>query len=259
MNSLFSLAGRVALVTGGNSGIGRAIACGFASAEASVVIAARDESRTTETVDHIRTRYGTEALGVRVDVRDGTQIRAGVEKALARFGELHILVNNAGTTIRRPPEELSEEEWAEVVDTNLKGAFLFSQAVYPAMKEGGGGKIINIGSMASIFGGARVAPYAASKGGLVQLTRSLAVAWGVDNIQANALLPGWINTPLSLRVRRSQSGGDLIESAIAERTPLKRWGEPGDLVGAAIFLASHASDFVTGVALPVDGGYSVHI
>ena len=259
MKELFSLEGRVAIVTGGNSGIGKAIVCGFASVGADVVIAARNKTNTAAAVRHIEKTYGTRALGVRVDVRKEKQIHDAVRQVLNVFGRIDILVNNAGTTIRKLPQDYTAAEWDEVLETNLKSVFLFSQAVYPVMKKAGGGKIINIGSMASIFGGARVAPYGASKGGVVQLMRSLAVAWAPDNIQVNAILPGWINTPLSLRVRKSESGSDLIESAIAKRTPIGRWGEPEDLAGAGIFLASRASDFVTGVALPVDGGYSVQI
>lgn len=259
MKDLFSLEGRVAIVTGGNSGIGKAIACGFAGMGADIIIAARNQIKTAEVVRHIEETYHARVLGVKVDVRQNRQILDAVGQVLDSFGQIHILVNNAGTTIRKLPQDLTAAEWDEVLETNLRSAFVFSQAVYPSMKKAGGGKIINIGSMASIFGGAKVAPYGASKGGIVQLMRSLAVAWAPDNIQVNAILPGWINTPLSFRVRRSESGSDLIESAIAERTPMGRWGEPEDLQGAAIFLASRASDFVTGVALPVDGGYSAQI
>ncbi len=259
MKDLFSLEGRVAIVTGGNSGIGRAIACGFAGMGADIVIAARNETKITEVSRHIEETYHAKVLGVQVDVRQERQIHEAVRQVFDAFGQINILVNNAGTTIRKLPQDFTTTEWDEVLDTNLKSAFLFSQAVYPAMKKAGGGKIINIGSMASIFGGAKVAPYGASKGGIVLLMRSLAVAWAPDNIQVNAILPGWINTPLSLSVRRSEAGSDLIESAIAKRTPMGRWGEPEDLQGAAIFLASRASDFVTGVALPVDGGYSAQI
>jgi len=259
MKDLFSLEGRVAIVTGGNSGIGKAIACGFAGMGADIVIAARNETKITEVSRHIEETYHAKVLGVQVDVRQEGQIHEAVRQVLDAFGRIDILVNNAGTTIRKLPQDFTPTEWDEVLETNLKSAFLFSQAVYPAMKKAGGGKIINIGSMASIFGGAKVAAYGASKGGIVLLMRSLAVAWAPDNIQVNAILPGWINTPLSLRVRRSEAGSDLIESAIAKRTPMGRWGEPEDLQGAAIFLASRASDFVTGVALQVDGGYSAQI
>jgi len=259
MKDLFSLEGRVAIVTGGNSGIGKAIAYGFAGMGADIVIVARNEIKTAEVAHHIEETYHSRVLGVRADVRQKRQIHDAVGQVLNAFGGIHILVNNAGTTIRKLPQDFTTEEWDEVLETNLRSAFLFSQAVYPAMRKAGGGKIISIGSMASIFGGAKVASYGASKGGIVQLMRSLAVAWASDNIQVNAILPGWINTPLSFSVRKSESGTDLIESAIARRTPMGRWGEPEDLQGAAIFLASRASGFVTGVAFPVDGGYSAQI
>ncbi|HUT42795.1 MAG TPA: SDR family oxidoreductase, partial [Desulfobacterales bacterium] len=145
-------------------------------------------------------------------------------------------------------------EWDEILRVNLRGVFLCSQAVYPSMKKSGGGKIINIGSMTSIFGSAKMAPYGASKGGVVQMMRSLAVAWAPDNIQVNTILPGWINTDLAIQARKDLPG---LEERVKERTPVGRWGETQDLAGAAIFLAAPASDFVTGVALPVDGGFSI--
>jgi 2-deoxy-D-gluconate 3-dehydrogenase len=259
MKDLFSLAGKTAVVTGGNTGIGRAIAQAYAAMGSDIVIAARNEAKTTEVVQYLKDAFHTRILGVRVDVRKEKEIQDAVNQVFDTFGRIDILVNSAGTTIRKLPQDFTTAEWDEVLDTNLKGAFLFSQAVYPAMKKAGGGKIIHIGSMASIFGGARVAPYGASKGGIVQLVRSLAVAWAPDNIQVNAILPGWIDTPLSFRIRKSDSGSDLIESAISKRTPMGRWGKPEDLQGTAIFLASQASNFVTGIALPVDGGYSAQI
>jgi 2-deoxy-D-gluconate 3-dehydrogenase len=170
------------------------------------------------------------------------------------FGRLDILVNNAGTTFRKPPEQLSMDEWRTVLDTNLTSAFVLSQAAYPVMRENGGGKIINIGSMLSIFGMAHTAAYGASKGGIVQLTRSLATAWAKDNIQVNALLPGWIDTDLTRRGREQISG---LHERVLARTPAGRWGEPTDFAGVAVFLASAASNFVTGTAIPVDGGFSV--
>jgi 2-deoxy-D-gluconate 3-dehydrogenase len=154
---------------------------------------------------------------------------------------------------RKPPEEIAEHEWREIMDVNLGAALFCAQAVYPHMKAAGRGKILNIGSMYSLFGAATVAAYAASKGGLLQLTRSLACAWAHDNIQVNAILPGWIDTDLTRRAR--QQVADLHDFVLS-RTPAGRWGEPDDLAGAAVFLCSSAADFVTGAALPVDGGYS---
>ena len=176
-----------------------------------------------------------------------------VEETAGRLGRLDILINNAGTNIRKAPETYSLDEWREVLETNLTSVFLTSQAVHPHLKRSGGGKIVNIGSMLSIFGAPFAAPYGASKGGVVQLTKGLATAWAKDNIQVNAVLPGWIDTPLTIKARADVDG---LHDRVLSRTPAGRWGAPGDLAGVAVFLASAASDFITGVAIPVDGGYS---
>lgn len=254
MENMFSLKGKVAIITGGNGGIGKEIALAFASVGAHIVIAARNEQKTADAEREIREAFGIQVLGLKVDVADERQVRRMVDQTLEKFKCINILVNNAGITIRKMPQDYQMSEWDEILRVNLRGVFLCSQAVYPAMKKTGGGKIINIGSMTSIFGNAKMAPYGASKGGVVQMTRSLAVAWAPDNIQVNAILPGWINTDLAIQARK-----DLprIEERVMERTPVGRWGEPQDLAGAAIFLAASASDFVTGVALPVDGGFSI--
>ncbi|HEX77041.1 MAG TPA: glucose 1-dehydrogenase [Dehalococcoidia bacterium] len=254
MKDLFDLEGKVAIVTGGNGGIGKGIARGLGAMGADLAIAARNQAKTAEAARQIGEEFGRRVLGVQVDVRQEGQIRAMVAQVLDRFGRIDILVNNAGINIRKMPQDYLTAEWDEVLETNLRSAFLCSQAVYPAMKEAEGGKIINIGSMTSIFGGAKLAPYGTSKGGIVQLTRSLAVAWAPDNIQVNAILPGWINTDLTVQARKDIPG---LNERVLARTPAGRWGEPHDLAGAAIFLASRASDFVTGAALPVDGGYSI--
>jgi 2-deoxy-D-gluconate 3-dehydrogenase len=179
-----------------------------------------------------------------------------VRNTLDAYHRIDVLVNNAGINIRKMPQDLSSAEYDEILDINLRGAFLCAKAVYPAMKAAGGGKIINIGSMTSLFGGAKLMAYGASKGGIVSMTRALASAWAVDNIQVNAILPGWIDTDLTRRGRVEIQG--LNEQVLA-RTPMGRWGEPEDIQGAAIYLSTAASDFVTGVALPVDGGYSANI
>ena len=256
MKDLFSLKDKVAIVTGGNGGIGKAIARGLAGMGANIVIAARNEAKTKEAVTEIHEEFGIKVIGVKVDLHQEEQIRALAAKARETFGRIDILVNNAGTNIRKLPQDYTAAEWDEVLDTNLRGAFLCSQAVYPAMKAAGGGKVINIGSMTSIFGGAKLAPYGTSKGGIVQMTRSLAVAWAPDNIQVNAILPGWIDTELTRQARKELLG---LEERVISRTPVGRWGKPDELIGPAIFLASHAADFLTGVALPVDGGYSIMI
>jgi 2-deoxy-D-gluconate 3-dehydrogenase len=180
--------------------------------------------------------------------------RQAVQRTVERFGRLDILVNNAGTTVRKQPEELTVQEWHLVMDTNLTSAFLCSQAAYPHMVRAGGGKIINIGSMMSVFASSYATPYAASKGGIVQLAKSLAVAWAKDNIQVNAILPGWIDTDLTRKAREQVQG---LNERVLARTPAQRWGMPDDFAGIAVFLAAPASNFITGAAIPVDGGYSV--
>jgi len=256
MTDLFNLQGKVAIVTGGNGGIGLGIARGLASAGSNIVIGARNQAKTEEAVKSLSKEFKVEVLGLQADVKAEDQVQSMVEKTVEKFGRIDILVNNAGINIRKFPQEYTVQEWDEVITVNLRSAFVCAKAVYPAMKKTGGGKIINIGSMTSLMGGAKLAPYGASKGGIVQLTRSLAVAWGPDNIQVNAILPGWINTELTIKARQQLPG---LEENVVARTPMGRWGNPADLVGAAIFLASKASDFVTGVALPVDGGFSVMI
>jgi 2-deoxy-D-gluconate 3-dehydrogenase len=249
MKEMFGLPGKVAIVTGGNGGIGKAIASAMASAGADIVIAARNESKTAAAVREIQQASGTRVVGTKADLRREADIQAIAAKALEAFRRVDILVNNAGTNIRKLPQEYTPAEWDEVLDINLRGAFLCSQAVYPAMKSAGGGKIINIGSMTSIFSGAKLAAYSTSKGGIVQMTRSLAVAWALDNIQVNAILPGFINTDLT-RLGRKEIPG--LEERVTSRTPVGRWGEPEEVAGAAVFLASPAADFITGAALPVD-------
>jgi 2-deoxy-D-gluconate 3-dehydrogenase len=176
-----------------------------------------------------------------------------VADAAERFGRLDILVNNAGMSIRKPPESYTVEEWRRVLDTNLTGALVCCQAVYPHMQRRGGGKIVNIGSMMAIFGAAYAAAYSASKGAIVQLSKSLATAWAKDNIQVNAVLPGWIDTELTRDARQQVPG---LNERILNRTPAGRWGRPDDLAGIAVFLGGPASDFVTGAAIPIDGGFS---
>jgi 2-deoxy-D-gluconate 3-dehydrogenase len=251
---LFDLHGKVAIVTGGNGGLGRGMAVGLAQAGATLVIAARNQAKTATTAAELRQGYGVQVLELRVDVCEEAAVHDMVAQTLHAFGRIDILVNNAGTNIRKAPEALSMAEWHTILDTNLSSAFLCSQAVYTAMVRAGGGKIINNGSMFSLFGGSHVLAYGASKGGVVQLTKSLAVAWAKDNIQVNAILPGWLHTDLTQSAMQDLPG--LYERVLA-RTPQGRWGQPEDLAGVAVFLASRASDFVTGVALPVDGGYSV--
>jgi len=249
---LFDLTGKVAIVTGGNGGLGLGMALGLAGAGANIVVAARNQEKTQQAMQAIEA-LGVKALGVYLDVLKPELIEACMQQTVEAFGGLDILVANSGTVVRKPPEELSEEEWDLVVDTNLKGTFLCCKAVLPHLIQRGGGKIITNGSMFSIFGSTVRSAYPASKGGIVQLTKSLAVAWARYNIQVNCILPGWLTTELTAPVYEHPEFGP----AIVKRTPAGRWGNPDDMRGAAVFLASRASDFVTGTAIPVDGGFSV--
>jgi 2-deoxy-D-gluconate 3-dehydrogenase len=252
MSRLFDLTGRVAVVTGGNGGIGLAMAEGLAEAGARVIISGRRQDKARTALARLDA-VGGEALFIAADIGAGAACcEALMSEALKRCGRIDILVNNAGMNIRKRPEALTADDWRAVLDVNLTGAFHCAQAVYPAMTRQGGGKIINVASIYAQFGAPLVAAYAASKGGLVQLTRSLAAAWAPQNVQVNAVLPGWIDTELTTAAREQIP--ELNEMVLG-RTPAGRWGKPADLAGIAIFLAAPASDFVTGAALPVDGGY----
>jgi 2-deoxy-D-gluconate 3-dehydrogenase len=252
-SELFDLKGKVAIVTGGNGGIGLGMARGLADAGADVAVVGRNEAKSTAAVTELKSRGGR-AIAIQTDVTDKAAVTAMVEQVKREFGRIDILVNNAGINIRKPPHVLEIEEWSSVIDTNLTSAFLCSKAVHSAMKQAGGGKIINIGSMMSIFGASFAPAYAASKGGIVQFTRACACAWAADNIQANAILPGWIDTDLTKRARVEVDG---LHERVLARTPAARWGAMDDFAGIAVFLASPASAFVTGTAIPVDGGYSI--
>ena len=251
--TIFDLQKRVAFITGGNGGIGLGMAKGFASAGAAVVIAGRNKTKAQSALSELHS-LGAQAEFVELDVLKEASCHETIQRAVERYGRLDILVNNAGTSIRKQPEDLTAQDWHLVMNTNLTSAFLCSQAAYPHMVRTGGGKIINIGSMMSIFGMPYAAPYAASKGGIVQMTRAMATAWAKDNIQVNTILPGWVDTDLTRSARQQVSG--LNEKVLA-RTPAQRWGAPDDFAGIAVFLAAPASNFITGVAIPVDGGYSI--
>lgn len=248
---LFDLHGKVAAVTGGNGGIGLGMAGGLARAGAAVLVVGRDAAKNARAVEGLRAVGGRAEAAV-IDVADDACGDQVVEAALRHFGRLDILVNNAGINQRKAPQDYTAGEWRRILDVNLTSAFLCSKAAHGAMKRDGG-KIINIGSMTSLFGAAMATAYGASKGGIVQMTKALAAAWAADRIQVNAVLPGWIDTDLTRAGR--QAAPQMYEQIIA-RTPARRWGVPDDLAGVAVFLASAASDFVTGAAIPVDGGYS---
>jgi len=243
----------VAIVTGGNGGIGLGIARGLAHAGAKIAIVARNAEKSETAARALADEIGAKPLVLSGDVAQPRDVAKVTSAVLERLGRIDILFNNAGINIRKQPQELSPEEWHKVIDVNLTGALLMAQAVYPAMKKAGGGKIINIGSMTSIFGAPFAVAYASSKGGIVQMSKSMASAWAADNIQVNALLPGWFETELTDRARVEVKG--LYERVLA-RIPAGRWAKPQDIAGTAIWLASPASDYVTGVAIEVDGGYS---
>ena len=252
---MFDLKGKVAVVTGGNGGIGLGMARGLAKAGARVVVAARNKEKSAAAVRELQA-LGAGALVVSVDVTQEKSVDAMIGETVEKCGGLDILVNNAGINIRKPAQDLSLEEWRQVLDTNLTSAFLCSRSAYPHMKRAGAGKIINIGSMLSIFGAAFAPAYGASKGGIVQLTKSLATGWARDNIQVNAVLPGWVDTDLTRQARKEIQG---LNERVLAGTPAGRWGGIDDFGGIAVFLASPASDFLTGTAIPLDGGYSTLI
>ncbi len=251
--NLFDLTGKVAIVTGGNGGIGLGMALGMAHAGASIAVLGRNTAKSEAAAQSIETETGVKTMVVTADVSKPDQIDSALASVLGHFKRVDILFNNAGINIRKPPEELALAEWHEVMDANLTSAFLLSKAVYPAMKRQGGGKIVNIGSMTSIFGSSFAPAYATSKGGIVQLTKSLALAWAPANIQVNAILPGWFDTELTQNARKQISG---LHERVLARIPQGRWATPADMAGTAVWLASAASDYVTGVAIEVDGGYS---
>ncbi|NIZ14485.1 SDR family NAD(P)-dependent oxidoreductase [Phaeobacter sp. HF9A] len=249
---MMTLKDKVALVTGGNGGIGLAMAAALADAGAMLAIVGRNPTKTAEAATAL-TREGVEApLAISGDMTREDSIAETLAQVVARFGGLDILINNAGTNDRKLPQDYALAEWNRLLASNLTSAFMASTAAHPLMAARGGGKIVNIGSIMSVLASPMSAPYAAAKGGLVQLTKSLATAWAVDNIQVNAILPGWIDTDLTVTAREQVEG---LNDRVLSRTPAGRWGRPADLGGAALFLCAPASDFVTGISLPVDGGF----
>lgn len=250
MAGMFDLTGRVALVTGGNGGIGFGMARGLAACGARIVIAGRNAEKNKAAAAEL----GGETIALQADLMDPAVPARLVEEVLAQAGRLDILVNNAGTNIRKPPHEVSDEEWMTVLDTNLTSVMRLTRAAHPALKASGHGRVINIGSMLSIFGVYFSPAYGASKGAVVQYTKSLAAAWSADGITANAILPGWIDTELT---RKARQDVPTLHDAVVARSPCKRWGDPKDFGGIAAFLASDEAAFVTGTAIPVDGGYSI--
>jgi 2-deoxy-D-gluconate 3-dehydrogenase len=246
-----SLKGKVAVVTGGNGGIGLGFATGLAQAGADIAIWARNIEKSEAAVKKLKS-LGVNAKAFNVDVADKNQINQGMIDTEKEFGGVDILVANAGINIRKAPENYLPDEVDRIIKVNLTGVFDCCQAVYPSMKKRGGGKIITVGSLTSVFGFGIAPIYSATKGAVVQLTMSLANSWGRDNIQVNSVLPGWIKTELTEQTR---SLPDFVNKVL-DRTPAGRWGEPIDFAGIAKFLGSSDSDFITGVAIPVDGGFT---
>jgi NAD(P)-dependent dehydrogenase (short-subunit alcohol dehydrogenase family) len=251
---LFDLSGKTAIVTGGGAGIGRQMAQALAEAGANLVLCARKVERCEQAATEL-SQLGVRALGLRCDVRQPEAVQAVVDRTREEFGRIDVLVNNAGTVWGAPPEETPLDGWQKVIDVNLTGVFVFSQAAGRVMIDAEGGKIVNIASVAGLGGAppeiVNAIPYHASKGGVIAFTRDLACKWARHGINVNAIAPGWFPSEMSRYVLDRQG------EALVERVPLRRFGGPDDLKGAVVFLASAASDYVTGHTLVVDGGESV--
>lgn len=250
--ALFDLSGRVAVVTGGDRGIGRSIALGLAEAGAAVAVLARNEEKNRQVVSELKA-MGVPAMSLKVDVTDRPALEPALQQVERELGGIHILVNNAGNAVLSGGV-LNEtaEDWDSVIATQLTAVFLLSKFAARTMLKSGGGKIINLGSMYSYFGSGLVPSYSAAKGAIMQLTKSMAIELAPHNIQVNAIAPGWIETDLTVAVRSMPMNDEILA-----RTPAGRWGKPDEMIGTAVYLASRASDFVTGVMIPVDGGYAV--
>ena len=249
---VFKLDGRVALITGGNRGLGFAMAQALAEAGADVVVTSRQKEKALESAAHLAQITKRRTLGLAVDVTNVEQIEAMVHAVVKEFGRIDILVNNAGINVRKPVEELDEVSWDLVQDTNLKAPFLCSRAAARFMKERHYGRVINVSSMLGLVGLPERGAYCSSKGGLIQLTRVLALEWATHNIMVNALCPGPFATELNIPVMKNPQANQFFLNHIA----LGRWGQPEELGGVIVFLASDASSFMTGAALVVDGGWT---
>lgn len=257
MNSkdLFNLSGNVAVVTGGNGGIGRSLALGFAAAGASVAIVGRNEEKNQRVLGELQA-IGNPAMAVRLDLTERDRLESVIKEIEHQLGPVGILVNNAGiASLSGGILQETPGDWDSVIETQLNAVFLLSKVAARGMAERKAGKIINIGSMYSYFGSAFAPSYSAAKGAIVQLTKSMAIEMAPYNVQVNAIAPGWFVTDMTMPVRSPEM--KEMNDEIITRTPAGRWGEPDELIGTAVFLASQASDFVTGTLIPVDGGYSI--
>jgi len=254
-DNLFDLEGRVAVVTGGNGGIGRSLALGYAAAGASVAILGRNEKKNQRVLAELQD-IGTPSLALRVDLTQRDRHESALQEVERELGPVDILVNNAGiAALSGGILQESADDWDNVIETQLNAVFLFSKLAARSMAERQSGKIINIGSMYSYFGSSVAPSYSAAKGAIMQLTKSMAIELAPHNIQVNGIAPGWFVTDMTAAVRSPE--WKELNDEIMLRTPAGRWGDPDELIGTAVFLASPASDFVTGTMIPVDGGYSI--
>jgi len=248
---MFSLKGKSGIVTGAGSGIGKAIANGLVQAGAEIVIVGRNRERLEKAATEIE-KFGGPVIALQADISKMEEIKKVVDRAVKEFGKIDFLFNNAGIVRRAPSEDFTEKDWDETISTNLKGPFFLAQAVARVMiYQKRKGKIINTSSLSAVQGGKRVPAYAASKGGLSQVTKSMANDWAKYNILVNALGPGWVKTELTEPLQQDRER----YAEITNRIPLGRWADPEDLMGVAVFLASDASDYITGQTIFVDGGW----
>lgn len=254
--SPFDLSGRVAIVTGGNGGIGRSIALGMAHAGAAVAVLARNEEKNSRVLAELKA-IGVPTVALHLDVTKRATLAHAMAEVERALGGVDILVNNAGVvTVSGGVLHESADTWDTTIETHLNASFLLSQLAATSMVKRQRGKIINLASMYSFFGSGMIPSYSAAKGAIVQLTKSMAIELAPHNIQVNAIAPGWIATDMTAMARENPDWADFNKMILA-RTPANRWGQADETAGAAVFLASHAADFITGVTLPVDGGYSI--